>query len=133
MIIVGKSLREISLRKSSSHASTQASVPTGDAPIATAQLARITRSLTSLPSAPPHAVEVLQELPHRGRAIGFDPGLDPAEHTGVNTLRIIGCLNQIRSKSHDKYGFAKPLGAELADVPRDFASAHRVPDQRNAG
>jgi hypothetical protein len=80
-----------------------------------------------------HAVEVLQELHHRGRTIGLDPGLELAEHAAVNALRIVGRLNQIGSKSPDEYGFAKSLGAELADVPRDFAGAHRVPDQRNAG
>src|SRR5712672_1930456 len=80
-----------------------------------------------------HAVEVLQELHYRGRTIGPDPGLEPAEHAGVDTFRIVGCLNQIGSKSPDEYGFAKSLSAELADVPRDFAGTHRVSDQGNAG
>jgi hypothetical protein len=42
----------MSLRKSSIQASTEANVPMGDAAIATVQLAWITRSLTSFPSAP---------------------------------------------------------------------------------
>jgi hypothetical protein len=54
MIMVGRSLRAMSLRKSSIRASTQATVPIGDAPIATVQLASIARSLTSFPFAPPY-------------------------------------------------------------------------------
>src|SRR6267142_338053 len=46
---VGTSLREMSLRKSSIHASTHASVPVADAPAATFQLSSTTRSLTSFP------------------------------------------------------------------------------------
>src|ERR1700676_3978879 len=53
MIMVGRSLPAMSLRKSSIQASTQATVPIGDARIATAQFASMTRSLTRFPSAPP--------------------------------------------------------------------------------
>src|SRR2546422_70600 len=46
---VGTSLRGMSLRKSSIHASTQARVPVAEAPAATFQLSSTTRSLTSFP------------------------------------------------------------------------------------
>ncbi len=61
------------------------------------------------------------------------PGLDPAEHARVNTLGIVGRLDQIGPKRADEHGFAEPLGTVLADVPGDFTGAHRVADERYVG
>jgi hypothetical protein len=93
MIIVGTSLRGMSLRKSSIQASTQANVPMGDSAIATVQLDHAFADEFSVSAV--NTVEVFQKLHHCDGPVCPDPRTYFAEYARVNALRIVRCHYQV--------------------------------------
>ena len=74
-------------------------------------------------------VEVVQETLHPRRGVG-PGGLDePVEQALRHPLDVVGRLQQERRDRGDQHPLGDPGRAAGAQVPRDLAGAHGVPDQ----
>ena len=74
-------------------------------------------------------VEVVQETLHPRRGVGLG-GLDePVEQALRHPFDVVGRLQQERGDRGDQHPLGYPGRAAGAQIPRDLAGAHRVPDQ----
>src|SRR5258707_12398043 len=74
-------------------------------------------------------VEVLQEVENSRRPVRADGVLEAFEHTRIDSLGVVGGLDQIGPKRADQHRLAHPVRAVLADISRNFTGSHREPDE----